>query len=1147
MRAFLRQIRNFPLQALLFAALYAVPAQAQDITTGLVGHWQLNETSGTTAADSSGGGYDGSMLNGLNGANDSINGKIGTALDFDGNDYIDMGNIGIVTNQPASSICLWYNYRGVDPLTEREMLIAEWQSGFHGWFLMLDQGAQAIAFTPSTLFGNTINTGNNSIVANEWTHVCATFQASTFTRLYVNGTMITEDTAGIPSVMHNGSLNLRIASQQFGNQFNGFIDDVRIYNRALKDEDVFALAKTFYGPMTCNAAYEAVMIFNHEQRVMQYCNGTDWISMGKQLDIGPTEGLSGHWPLDDTDTTASALAGPDGSLDGGLDGASDSVLARYGNGLQFDGVDDSVNLGTTGIVNNIFATGGTFAAWYWIDPSASGFRFFDKNQGAAPNDGYLASEVSGKYNFTRHFSGNQGRWETTTDVPKGSWVHVAMTYDASATTNDPIVYFDGVAQPITEQSAPAGTVDDDTGNILHIGNRNDLGRALNGILDDVRIYDRVLTATEIGQLRNAHTPALVSCTSPDGEAGEVGYNFTEGVMQYCNGANWINMGPVIETNNYNYQGGPNNCATAGDQCTDNSYYIGTHPVTAEELFLADEDTQTALPWNNGNSTDLTVTGAIDTNDGPANTATNIATDADSATAGTQPHQASQYCEDLEAHGRSDWYLPAINELVLVYNGGGGNQFGNVNTSGSTDDYWSSSENNRNLRMNNGIQSNRAKHLLEYVRCMARGRTGLRLHLQFDETSGTTAADSSGNTLDGSLDNGLNAATNSVAGIAGRALDFDGSDDRVSIPADPLHNDSTTSTYAGWFYPTSTTQNRRFFENGVTILNQWSNGQIRIDMGRWSGGYANWETATGVITPNEWQHIALTYDYGSTANDPVLYVNGVSVDLTETTAPSGTVTDTANYAIFVGNRSDSARPWAGRIDDFRMYDRVLTASEVASLFANTGGGSLPVTGCPNIGDVCDDGTVYAGDHPTSGEKLYVPPADNASDINWGANSAFVTAALSNTDGAANTNALDGAVDVGAPYPAAQLCADLTAYGSSDWYLPARDELTVLYNNQGAIGGFDTGGEMYWSSTESTTLDPGERAWSRRFSDGYEWHNAMFVNTLSVRCMRIGSSVAGARCVNPPGTSGEMIYNDDNNVMQYCVGTDDVPPNGWVETR
>ncbi|MBU0544601.1 MAG: LamG domain-containing protein, partial [Proteobacteria bacterium] len=54
----------------------------------------------------------------------------------------------------------------------------------------------------------------------------------------------------------------------------------------------------------------------------------------------------------------------------------------------------------------------------------------------------------------------------------------------------------------------------------------------------------------------------------------------------------------------------------------------------------------------------------------------------------------------------------------------------------------------------------------------------------------------------------------------------------------------------------------------------------------SGSYAQWNTSSAIVPINKWTHLAITYDDSSTANDPIIYVNGSSIALTESTAPSG---------------------------------------------------------------------------------------------------------------------------------------------------------------------------------------------------------------------------------------------------------------------
>ena len=110
-------------------------------------------------------------------------------------------------------------------------------------------------------------------------------------------------------------------------------------------------------------------------------------------------------------------------------------------------------------------------------------------------------------------------------------------------------------------------------------------------------------------------------------------------------------------------------------------------------------------------------------------------------------------------------------------------------------------------------------------------------------------------------------------------------------------------------------------------------------------------------------------------------------------------------------------------------------------------------------------------------LIAAPLDQAPVILWEQYEVItgVTATALGT-GNANTNAIVSAYG-GGEY-AAILCSELVLNGYSDWYLPSKDELNKLAQNQMAIGGFNTVG--YWSSSEF--VDSGSYAWAQHFSGG-----------------------------------------------------------------
>lgn len=117
--------------------------------------------------------------------------------------------------------------------------------------------------------------------------------------------------------------------------------------------------------------------------------------------------------------------------------------------------------------------------------------------------------------------------------------------------------------------------------------------------------------------------------------------------------------------------------------------------------------------------------------------------------------------------------------------------------------------------------------------------------------------------------------------------------------------------------------------------------------------------------------------------------------------------------------------------------------------------------PQAGDGMEDGTIYAGTSPDTGEPMYTTPADAPMKMKW-------------------REAMDYA-------------AALTAHGHKDWRLPSEAELNVLFNNRASIGGFDD--DWYWSSSEFLSIGAGVQ----QFSDGSQGDGDK-VNLNLVRCVR-----------------------------------------------
>ena len=209
--------------------------------------------------------------------------------------------------------------------------------------------------------------------------------------------------------------------------------------------------------------------------------------------------------------------------------------------------------------------------------------------------------------------------------------------------------------------------------------------------------------------------------------------------------------------------------------------------------------------------------------------------------------------------------------------------------------------------------------------------GLLAHWKFDETNGTVLHDSSGNDLNGTL-NGFNGSRWSP-GRAGGSLRFDGSDDHVSFPNLPKLNDIRPFSFSGWI---------KLDDNGSGyVLAKRSE-----TTGYWRFGVYNkmeWlvrQGATGTASltynfrPSEysWEHIVLTWPgfWGKTYIK--LYHNGQLATNTSKQNGSGEFVSDANNLFTLGNRpQNNSSYFKGWMDDFRIWERVITPNEVQSIY------------------------------------------------------------------------------------------------------------------------------------------------------------------------------------------------------------------------
>ena len=213
------------------------------------------------------------------------------------------------------------------------------------------------------------------------------------------------------------------------------------------------------------------------------------------------------------------------------------------------------------------------------------------------------------------------------------------------------------------------------------------------------------------------------------------------------------------------------------------------------------------------------------------------------------------------------------------------------------------------------------------------------YYKFDETSGTSAYDWSGNSRNGTLTGitTIGAYNSWVAGFINNSVRFSTTTSQygkyVTMPL-------ITGTYTGftmsmWANPEDTAGKYLYYNTGTGA------GTVRIQMGAASGdnrvftvsiaGNSNSPYVFSAVSvpSNQWSHIAVTYDKSNVA----LYLNGGTPQLiscTGTTKNNPSFTGATNY---IGAQSTTASTtFVGRLDDFRLYNRALSGTEVHDLYA-----------------------------------------------------------------------------------------------------------------------------------------------------------------------------------------------------------------------
>ncbi len=195
----------------------------------------FDEGFGVTAADSSGSGNNGTLVNGPA----WVTGHAGSALSFDGvDDYVDIGNAASLNPTTAVTLAAWIRTTG-SPLSQFVIAKDSLPSGRTQYFLRVQNGT-AVRMGVRTSIDNFANSAANALTPNTWYHIAGVYNGATM-QVYVNGQPSGAAVAATGPMSNNG-VNVRIGRRQDAAlPFQGAIDDVEIYDRALTAAEILLL------------------------------------------------------------------------------------------------------------------------------------------------------------------------------------------------------------------------------------------------------------------------------------------------------------------------------------------------------------------------------------------------------------------------------------------------------------------------------------------------------------------------------------------------------------------------------------------------------------------------------------------------------------------------------------------------------------------------------------------------------------------------------------------------------------------------------------------------------------------------------------------------------------------------------------------
>ena len=442
----------------------------------LVGYWTLDDGSGTTALDSSGNANTLTMT----GSPSWVTGNIGSsALDFSGSgQYLSVADpsSGVLDFVDGSDFTItgWFNR---DTAAADHTIVAKKndQTTSAGYVVWIDNNGSTDYLSAEISDGTDTYSavGTTNLSTTGWHHFAIVWDDSNGLYIYLDGKLdgsTTSSTTSINSLAN--ALAFRIgAESDAGVPFDGKIDDIKVYNRALSVDEVSKLAHT-------------------------------------AVPIQPVDtGLVGHWTFDGNDIDWSNTSaeikdvsgrGNHGDAAGSLSTTS-VTPGKLGQALSFNGTSDvTVSDPASGVLD--FGAGADFSVSAWVkrsDANYGGIFYKQLSCSAAGYGVYFANSASLVYLEVNGATNSCEFGSTAVNWNANIWYHFVMAVSGG----DIFLYQNGILVDSKTDCSTFGSLANSYDFV--IGQMNCGGpNPFSGSMDDIRVYNRALSAGEVTNMYN---------------------------------------------------------------------------------------------------------------------------------------------------------------------------------------------------------------------------------------------------------------------------------------------------------------------------------------------------------------------------------------------------------------------------------------------------------------------------------------------------------------------------------------------------------------------------------------------------------------------------------------------------------------------